>query len=220
MRKLVLQNEGLQAQIDKMGTMEEDVNQVTQVSEEARRKQRETQDALKATQLELLTMHQLQTEQMATLQADLEAQATGELRGAAMRWTKHNMVRALQGEVAMRLAVWRSMCRISAHAERRSLTQQQEHLRQEMESLDGAIRITAGEKDNEIERLTQEVERLEGEITEEQDEKARMMTLGEELDRVLGEQQQEVNRLHKQVSRVSVQVRVRVRVGGGVMPFR
>merc|ERR1719253_1857033 len=63
----------------------------------------------------------VRAEEMARLQADLEARAADASKGAALRQLKQIMVRLMKGEVAMRLEVWKSLMKMDAYAKHAEL---------------------------------------------------------------------------------------------------
>merc|ERR1719199_1825655 len=64
---------------------------------------------------------EVRAEEMARLQADLEARAADASKGAALRQLKQIMVRIMKGETAMRVEVWRSAMKMDAYAKHAEL---------------------------------------------------------------------------------------------------
>ena len=59
---------------------------------------------------------EVRAEEMARLQADLEARAADASKGAALRQLRAIMVRIMKGESAMRLEMWRTAVKMDAYA--------------------------------------------------------------------------------------------------------
>merc|ERR1719353_720319 len=64
---------------------------------------------------------EVRAEEMARLQADLEARAADASKGAALRQLRQIMVRIMKGEVGMRVEIWRTAVKMDAYAKHREL---------------------------------------------------------------------------------------------------
>ena len=64
---------------------------------------------------------EVRAEEMARLQADLEARAADASKGAALRQLRAIMVRIMKGESAMRLEMWRTAVKMDAYARHREV---------------------------------------------------------------------------------------------------
>merc|ERR1719460_2946772 len=64
---------------------------------------------------------EVRAEEMARLQADLEARAADASKGAALRQLRAIMVRIMKGESAMRLEMWRTAVKMDAYAKHAEL---------------------------------------------------------------------------------------------------